>query len=92
MYIPTWVDMPVLIASFAILYEVSRQQEGFRSVWDGRLILIVFTLIWAIGVIFFNQAGVWSVVLLVGALLSLAGALYFRHIMPRKLPPEPSFD
>ncbi len=92
MYIPTWVDVPLLIATFIILYEIIRKDSGFRSIRDPRMILMAFSLAWALFTIFGNRAGQWSVVCLVGALLCLGGAIYFRLVAPPKLPNEPSIN
>ena len=92
MYIPTWVDVPLLIATFMILYEIIRKDSGFQSIKDPRTILTAVSLAWAMFTIFGNRAGPWSVACLVGSLFCLGGAIYFRLVAPPKLPNEPSID
>ena len=92
MYIPTWVDIPIMLLSFMILYEIVRKEFGFGSITDRRLLLMVYTVMWMVMTAFKNQEGLWSVVFLAGSLLSLAGAIYLRLSVPPKLPSEPSFD
>ena len=93
MYIPSWIDAPILLASYMIVYEIFRKNYGWRSIWNHQFMLMAFCVLWlALTAIVNRNETTLSVPLFIGSVLALAGALYIRWHQPKKLPTEPSLD
>ncbi len=93
MYIPSWIDGPILLAAFMVVYEIFRKNYGWRTIWNLQFMVMAFSVGWmALTVIVNRNETIMSVPFFVGSVLALAVALYIRWHQPKKLPTEPSLD
>ncbi len=93
MYIPTWVDIPMTIASFMIVYEIYRKNFSVHSLWHKQFVSMTLSIGWgALTAIVNRNETIFSIPLFVGSLLCLAFAVHIWKTKPRKLPSEPALD
>ena len=91
MYTPTWIDVPLTICSFMIVYEIYRKNVGVRSVWNPPSLCMGASVICAAVTTIVNRnETVLSVPLFIASMLCLTWGVYVWKTKPRKLPTEPA--
>lgn len=93
MYIPTWADVPILILSYLIGYELYRKEPSGQSIHSNRFRLMAISVILSAVISIVNRnETVLSVPFFAVSVLCLGWAVYQYATKPKKPPIEPLLD